>query len=105
MNLSLLSAATCALLLPALLHAGPAENQVIAATFKLFNSESTSTCFLLRADRGRKPLCLVTTAHSLEHAKGTSALLVLRKKFPDGRYERHDHPIQIRHQEIGRAHV
>lgn len=78
------------------LAAGEAENRVIAATFKLFSPDSTSTCFLVRAADGAKALCLVTTAHSLERVKGETALLVLRKKREDGRYERLDHRIRVR---------
>lgn len=80
----------------AVVSAGEAENRVIAATHKLYHPDSTSTCYLVRAEEGAKPLCLVTTAHSLERIKGETALLVLRKKLEDGKYERLDHRIRVR---------
>ncbi len=63
------------------------------ATFKLFNKDSTATCFLLRDEAD---VFLVTSAHVLEKATGETSILVLRKPGKDGGYERNDRTIDIR---------
>ena len=70
--------------------------EMLAATFKLFHANSTGTCFLVRRDEPDKSLYLVTAAHVLEHTKGDTAIVVLRKAQEDGSYARHDHTIAIR---------
>ncbi len=70
--------------------------QMMESTFKLFNQDSTGTCFLIRPDAPATDICLVTAAHVLERATGDTCLLVLREAKPDGSYERRDHPVPIR---------
>ncbi len=70
--------------------------QVMQATFKLFNKESTGTCILFKRSADDAALYLVTAAHVLEKADGDKALLVLRKKISDDAYERLDVPVIIR---------
>jgi hypothetical protein len=69
---------------------------IIAATFKFFHPDCTSTCFLVRREDPDKALYLVTTAHSMEGTKGETAVLVLRERKPDGTHARRDHPVVIR---------
>jgi hypothetical protein len=70
--------------------------EVMDATFKLFHPESTSTCFLLREGEAYSACYLVTTAHTLERAKGETATVVLRQRKPDGTFARLDHVTPIR---------
>ncbi len=70
--------------------------EMVEATFKFFNVDSTSTCFLVRRDEPDKAYYLVTAAHTVERAKGETSVLVLREAKPDGSYERRDHSIPIR---------
>jgi len=69
---------------------------VLDATFKFFDPDSTSTCFLVQRERPDTAYYLVTTAHTLERTKGQTAVLVLRESKPDGSYLRHDFDISIR---------
>jgi len=69
---------------------------VLDATFKFYDPDSTSTCFLVRREPPDRANYLVTTAHTLERTKGPTAILVLREPKPDGSYERHDFTINIR---------
>lgn len=62
------------------------------ATFKLFNKDSTATCFLLR-DGG--DVFLVTAAHTVEKASGETSLLVLRDRHGDA-WKRRDEKVAIR---------
>ena len=70
--------------------------EMVDATFKFFNVDSTSTCFLVRRAEPDKAYYLVTAAHTMALAKGETAVLVLREPKPDGSYERRDHPVPIR---------
>ena len=70
--------------------------EMVDATFKFFNADSTSTCFLVRRPEPDAAYYLVTAAHTIALAKGETAVLVLREAKPDGSYERRDHPISIR---------
>ncbi|HEX3869507.1 MAG TPA: trypsin-like peptidase domain-containing protein [Pirellulales bacterium] len=70
--------------------------EVMDATFKLFDRDCTSTCFLVRREVPDTAYYLVTTAHSVEGTKGETVVLVLRKQLPDGSYVRHDHRIAVR---------
>lgn len=70
--------------------------KVLHATFKLFHPDSTSTCFLLHSEEPDTHYYLVTTAHTLERAKGDTATLVLRKPKNKGDYERLDYKVHIR---------
>jgi len=70
--------------------------EMTEATFKFFHPDSTSTCFLIRGEAPDTAHYLITTAHTVEHTKGETAVLVLREKKPDGSYERRDFTIPIR---------
>lgn len=76
--------------------AGDFATEMVDATFKFFNVDSTSTCFLVRRPEPDRAYYLVTAAHTVERAKGETAVLVLREPKPDGSYERRDHSIPIR---------
>lgn len=69
---------------------------MMEATFKFFDPDSTSTCFLVKRADSDAALYLVTTAHTVERTKGETAILVLRESKPDGSYVRRDHTIKIR---------
>jgi hypothetical protein len=69
------------------------------ATFKVFNTDSTSTGFLVRdsaPDATRTNVLLVTTEHTFVQATGDSILLVCRVKNAQGEWERYDHKVLIR---------
>ena len=66
------------------------------ATFKLFNVDSTATCFFVRGEATDTALYLVTAAHVLERAKGDTDIVVLRQLKDDGSFARLDHTIPIR---------
>jgi len=70
--------------------------EVMDATFKFFDPDSTSTCFLVRREAPDTAYYLVTTAHTVERTHGKTAVLVLREPQPDGSYLRHDYTIPIR---------
>ena len=77
------------------LPSGNAEH-ILHSTFKLFNSGSTATCFLVhQEDSPDKPI-IISAAHVFEKMKGDTAIIVLRKKDNTGKYKRHDHEIRIR---------
>ena len=71
-------------------------SEMVAATFKIFHKDSTSTCFLVTRGAPDRATYLVTAAHTLERMKGTSAILVLREAKEDGSFARRDHTIAIR---------
>lgn len=66
---------------------------MMRATFKLFNKDSTATCFLLRDGAD---VFLVTAAHSFEKASGETSILVMREADKDGTWKRQDKTIAIR---------
>ena len=70
--------------------------EVVEATFKFFDPDCTSTCFLVRREVPDTAYYLVTTAHSMERTKKETAIVVLRRQKPDGSYVRHDYTIPIR---------
>lgn len=72
---------------------------MMEATFKFFDPDSTSTCFLVKRAEPDSAFYLVTTAHTVERTKGENAILVLREPKPDGSYARRDHTIKIRDKE------
>jgi hypothetical protein len=93
--LSLFAGAWC------LVHAGQAGAEsaaepVMKCTFKLFNKDSTATCFLLHDDKDSDRIFLTTAAHVLEKTTGNEAVLVLRTPQADGTYVRKDVPLKIR---------
>lgn len=69
---------------------------MLNATFKLFDPNSTATCFLVHRDAPDTALYLVTAAHVLENTKGATAILVLRERLADGAYQRRDCTISVR---------
>ena len=98
MNLITLSLAVVLLPLALLatVRADVAAVSVMNCTFKLFNHDSTATCFLLHDEKDPKRIFLVTAAHVLEKATGNEAILVLRERKADGTYVRKDVPVKIR---------
>ncbi|NIP94596.1 MAG: hypothetical protein GWO24_14580, partial [Akkermansiaceae bacterium] len=76
--------------------AGEAAEAVMECTFKLFNQDSTATCFLVHHAEKPGDVYLVTAAHVLEKAKGEEAVLVLREAMDDGTWRRRDLPFKIR---------
>jgi hypothetical protein len=74
-------------------------SEVMDATFKFYDPDSTSTCILVRRPAPDTATYLVTTAHTVERTKGPGAVLVLREAKPDGSYSRRDFPIIIRDKE------
>jgi len=85
-----------ALTIPQNAFAAQFADTVMDATFKLFNSASTSTCFFVRNSKPDASLYLVTTAHTLERMNGETAIVVLRRRDDNGLYKRVDHEIVIR---------
>jgi hypothetical protein len=77
------------------LPSGNAEH-ILHSTFKLFNSGSTATCFLIHQEDSPDNPVIISAAHVFEKMKGDTAIIVLRKKEESGRYRRHDHQIRIR---------
>ncbi|MCW1886969.1 serine protease [Luteolibacter flavescens] len=86
---------TCAALVLQLSPASAVEHAeaMMRATFKLFNKDSTATCFLLRDGA---EVYLVTAAHTFERASGETSILVLREVDQDGVWKRQDKTISIR---------
>ncbi len=70
--------------------------RIVHSTFKLFNSESTATCFLVHQEDSPESPIIISAAHVFEKMKGDTAIIVLRNKDDGGKYQRHDHKIQVR---------
>ncbi len=86
-----------------LLSSAPLDGQtprnaelILHSTFKLFNSESTATCFLIHQEDSPDNPVIISAAHVFEKMQGDTAIIVLRHKDDGGKYQRHDHKIQIR---------
>jgi hypothetical protein len=80
-------------------HGTAAEyvEQVIAATFKLYNTASTGTGIVIDIGSLDKPdLVLVSAAHAFKRMAGNHCLLVLREPQKDGGYSRRDVKIAVR---------
>jgi hypothetical protein len=80
-------------------RAETAAERLMQATFKVFNTSSTSTGFLVRdhaPDAARTNVLLVSAGHTFAKAKGDSILLVCRVKNEAGAWQRLDHKILIR---------
>jgi hypothetical protein len=88
---ALLAIANCGVL-----SAGDYATEMVEATFKFYDPDSTATCFFVRRESPDKALYLVTAAHVLERTKGKTAIVVLRERLADGSYERRDCTIAIR---------
>jgi hypothetical protein len=80
--------------------AADATTQLLQATCKLANKESTATCFLIARPVPDKhdetETILVTAAHVFEKMTGEDATLVLRKAQPDGSFARLELPVKVR---------
>jgi hypothetical protein len=88
---SLLATLTCCLA-----AAGDFATEMVDATYKLFNVDSTATSILVRREAPDQSYYLVTAAHVMEQIKGDSAIVVLRDRQADGSYQRRDHTVTIR---------
>jgi hypothetical protein len=89
-------------LVPHFLFADDLLMALMNATFKVFNSDSTATGFIIqdtRAGSGTTNVILVTADHALAKAKGDFVLVVCRRKNSDGIWERFDHKVIIRNDE------
>lgn len=88
--------------LPALpARASDFATQMLNATYKLFNKDSTATGFFVRdpaasSRQARTNLILVTAGHVFSRMSGDSAVVVLRHPKDDGTYTRDDFTIPIR---------
>jgi hypothetical protein len=69
---------------------------VMNATFKFYDPDSTATCFLVRREPPDTANYLITAAHVIEDVKGRTAVLVLRTPKADGSFARRDYTITIR---------
>ena len=100
MSRSILTKLLAALLfLPCVSQAETAAERLMQATFKIFNTGSTSTGFLvcdLAPDAARTNVLLVSACHTFAKAKGDSILLVCRVKDEAGAWQRLDYKILIR---------
>lgn len=88
-----------------ILTAGPSRaadfaTQMLDATYKLFNKDSTATGFFVRDPaatlQGRPSVILVTAGHVLEKMTSDTAVVVLRRPTDTGGYTRSDLSIPIR---------
>jgi hypothetical protein len=74
--------------------------QMLAATYKLYNKNSTATGFFVTdpipVRQERKGLVLVTAKHVFAKMTGTNAIVVLRQTQADGTYKRRDFTVAIR---------
>ena len=87
---------------------GSPEENLIHATFKVYNKASTGTGFLLRDPApAASPtnVILITAAHAFNKASDDSVLLVCRVEGEDG-WQRFDHKVMIRNgtNELWTAH-
>lgn len=88
-----------ALLLPHVTRAETVAEQLMQATFKVFNPASTGTGFLIQdpaTGATRTNVLLVSAGHAFLKAKGDSILLVCRTRDAQGAWQRYDHKIMIR---------
>jgi hypothetical protein len=89
-------------LVPQLIFANDLLMSLMNATFKVFNSASTATGFIVQDTRpgsGKTNVILVTADHALAKAKGDFVLVVCRRKNGEGVWERVDHKVIIRNDE------
>ncbi|MEK7953760.1 S1 family peptidase [Luteolibacter soli] len=75
------------------LSAAEHAEAMMRATFKLFNKDSTATCFLMRDGAD---VYVVSAAHTFEKASGETSILVLREADKEGAWKRQDKTITIR---------
>jgi hypothetical protein len=69
-------------------------NDAVLATFKIANSGSTATAYLIRLEPDRR--VLVSAAHTFEKMKGDDCKLVMRTPNADGTYTRHEVELKVR---------
>lgn len=72
---------------------------VVSATFKVTNPNSTATCFVISRpaeENQQRELILVTAAHVLEQMSGDECRIVLREESADGTFVRKEEPLKIR---------
>ena len=74
-------------------HASDYAEAMMNATFKLYNKDSTATCFLLK---DHSEVFLVSAGHTFEKSSGKSSILVLREMNDEQCFHRKDVEIQIR---------
>ena len=89
-------------LVPHFLFADDLLMSLMNATFKVFNSASTATGFVIQDTRvgaGTTNVILVTADHALAKAQGDFVLVVCRRKNSTGIWERYDHKVIIRSDE------
>jgi hypothetical protein len=89
-------------LVPQLIFANDLLMSLMNATFKVFNSASTGTGFIVQDTRpgsGATNVILVTADHAFAKAKGDFVLVVCRRKNSEGVWERVDHKVIIRNDE------
>ncbi len=76
------------------------HTQMVRATFKFDNTKTAGTSFLLTRPAADKPgevdWILVAAAHEFEEAPRDDALLMLRKRMPDGNYIKLPQPLLLR---------
>ncbi|MGO8931836.1 MAG: trypsin-like peptidase domain-containing protein [Limisphaerales bacterium] len=80
----------------AVASAGDFATEMVEATFKLFNADSTATCILVRREAPDQTLYLVTAGHVFEAVKGDTAIVVLRARRDDGSFQRRDYTVAVR---------
>lgn len=81
------------------LAAAERGQRIVEATYKVTDSQTAATCFLLerpKADGQGMQVLLVTAAHVLENFKGEEARLILRRPKTDGEIEPVPWPFRIR---------
>lgn len=81
------------------LQAAPAEDgatALVECTFKLFNRDSTATCFLLHPDAAPTNIFLVTASHVFAKMTNDEALLVLRIGGTNDTFSRKDYPLKVK---------
>ncbi|MBK1883347.1 trypsin-like peptidase domain-containing protein [Luteolibacter pohnpeiensis] len=74
-------------------QANECAETMMNATFKLFNKDSTATCFLIQ---DQSQVFIVSAGHTFEKSSGRTSILVLRELDGDKDYERKDVKVQIR---------
>jgi len=81
-------------------NAEHAPMDIMEATFKIANENSTATCFVIArpgpAETNRRELILVTAAHVLENMAGNECRIVLHEGRADGTFARSEVPLKIR---------
>jgi hypothetical protein len=89
-----------AFFLPVTAAAADFATQMLEATYKLFNNDSTATGFFVQvppaAPESKPRVVVVTAGHVFAKMSGETAVVVLRRPGGDGSYQRRDLTIPIR---------